>query len=65
MAQSRKKKPKSTGRTGRPKVTGNGKPLVVRMQPPQIKAIDQWIGKTEITRQEAIRQLVAWALDRA
>jgi len=37
--------------------------MVVRMHDPQIKEIDDWIGDSEISRPEAIRQLVSWALD--
>jgi len=59
--------PKSTKRAtkklGRPKSTGAGAPMVVRMHDPQIKEIDDWIGDSEISRPEAIRQLVSWALE--
>jgi hypothetical protein len=56
----RKKKP----RVGRPKTTGTGKAMLVRMQPQQIKALDSWIRDTNISRPEAIRQLVSWALQK-
>lgn len=32
------------------------------MHAPQIAAIDRWIGANDISRPEAIRQLVEWAL---
>ena len=48
---------------GRPKAGGAGSPMVVRMHKPQLKAVDQWIGSSEISRPEAIRQLVTWALE--
>jgi hypothetical protein len=35
---------------------------MVRMQPRQLKALDRWIGKTDISRPEAVRQLVDWAM---
>ena len=57
---SKKSKPK---KIGRPKSTGAGTPMVVRMHKPQLKAIDQWIANTGLTRPEAIRQLVDWALE--
>ena len=66
MARKTKKKTarkrSTAARTGRPKTTGAGAPMVVRMHDPQIKAIDGWIGDSDITRPEAIRQLVTWAL---
>ena len=51
--------------TGRPKSTGAGVPLVVRAHPPLIKSLDDWIGDNELSRPEAIRQLVVWALEQA
>lgn len=36
--------------------------MVVRMHTEQIKALDGWIGKAKISRPEAIRQLVSWAM---
>ena len=48
---------------GRPKAGGAGAPMVVRMHKPQLKALDTWIGASDISRPEAIRQLVTWALD--
>lgn len=33
------------------------------MHTPQLAAIDRWIGDTGISRPEAIRQLVNWALN--
>jgi hypothetical protein len=50
-------------RVGRPKSTGAGTPMVVRMHEPQIMAVDLWIGDSGISRPEAIRQLVKWALE--
>jgi len=40
-------------------------PLVVRAHPPLVKALDSWIGDNELSRPEAIRQLVMWALEQA
>jgi len=68
MKKSTKKPKKSPAKkarrakTGRPKTTGAGQPMVVRMHEPQLKAIDGWIRDTGISRPEAIRQLVDWAL---
>jgi len=59
-SRATKKQPRKT--TGRPKSTGAGAPQVVRMHDPQLKEIDEWIGAAEISRPEAIRQLVTWAL---
>jgi hypothetical protein len=41
---------------------GAGTPMVVRMQKNQIAALDAWIRDAKISRPEAIRQLVSWAL---
>ena len=60
MAKSKLKR--ATKKVGRPKSTGAGVPQVVRMHEPQLKAIDGWIRDTGISRPEAIRQLVDWAL---
>ena len=42
-----------------------GTPIMVRVQPPMLAAVDSWIGKQEgrkPTRPEAIRMLVGRAL---
>jgi hypothetical protein len=66
MAKSTKRKSKrAPKKSGRPKSTGAGTPMVVRMHDPQLKAIDGWIRDTGISRPEAIRQLVDWALENA
>lgn len=39
--------------------------MVVRMHEPQIAEIDNWIGSSDISRPEAIRQLVNWAISQA
>jgi hypothetical protein len=44
-----------------PRPTGKGEPVVVRMHPPQIKALDAWIAQQPQpfpTRPEAVRQLL-------
>jgi len=51
-------------RLGRPPSGGSGMPLLVRMHKPQIAKLDQWKRNSDISRPEAIRQLVDWALDR-
>jgi hypothetical protein len=48
-----------------PPATGKGEPVVVRMQPPQLKALDDWISKQKPpfpTRPEAVRRLLETAL---
>ena len=51
---------------GRPKTTGSGQPMVVRMHDPQLMAIDRWIKAQgeDISRPEAIRRLVELGLGR-
>jgi Arc/MetJ-type ribon-helix-helix transcriptional regulator len=49
----------------RPAATGKGEPVVVRMHPPQLKALDAWIAQQEPpfpSRPEAVRRLVELAL---
>src|ERR1700722_6354450 len=47
-----------------PPPTGKGTPIMVRLQPPQLAALDQWIARQESarTRPEAIRHLMDLAL---
>jgi hypothetical protein len=48
-----------------PPATGKGEPVVVRMQPPQLKALDYWIAQQPQpfpSRPEAVRRLVEVAL---
>jgi len=44
-----------------PAAIGKGEPVVVRIHPPQLKALDAWIAQQELpfsSRPEAIRRLV-------
>jgi hypothetical protein len=43
-----------------PAPTGKGVPVVVRLQPPQLSALDAWIGAQDasLTRPEAIRAMM-------
>jgi|SRR5450755_891253 hypothetical protein len=43
-----------------PAPTGKGVPVVVRLQPPQLSALDAWIGALDasLTRPEAIRAMM-------
>src|SRR6476620_2726103 len=48
-----------------PPPTGKGEPVVVRMQPPMLAGLDEWIAKQKQpcpTRPEAIRRLVELGL---
>jgi hypothetical protein len=48
-----------------PPATGKGEPVVVRMQPPQLQALDAWIAKQAPpfpSRPEAVRRLVELGL---
>jgi len=58
----RKSKTQKRKKLGRPPSTGPGVAMLVRMHEPQLKAIDEWIGKSGLSRPEAVRQLVNWAL---
>jgi hypothetical protein len=51
-----------------PPATGKGDPVVVRMQPPQLRALDDWIAHQPQpfpSRPEAVRRLVDVALARS
>ena len=48
-----------------PPATGKGEPVVVRMHPPMLAGLDEWIAKQKQpfpTRPEAIRRMVEIAL---
>lgn len=47
-----------------PPPTGKGTPVVTRLQPDQLAALDAWIAKQRepVTRPEAIRRLVELGL---
>jgi hypothetical protein len=50
---------------GRPKTTGPGTGVMVKMHDPQLDAIDAWISKQkepDLSRPEAIRRLVELGL---
>ena len=59
MSKSNKDTKKSRGR---PKSTGSGKQLQLRLHDPLLKAIDDWADKfapgEELTRQETIRRML-------
>ncbi len=48
-----------------PKPTGWGKPVMLRLQPAQLSALDAWIAVQDepISRPEAIRRLLNFALE--
>ena len=47
-----------------PPATGKGEPILVRLQPAQLAALDAWMGRqdAQLSRPEAIRRLVEQAL---
>ena len=47
-----------------PPPTGKGVPILVRIQPPLLRTLDEWIGNQDFshTRPQAIRRLVEIAL---
>ena len=53
------------GKRRAPAATGQGEPVVLRMKPPQLKALDDWISKQKPpfpSRPAAVRRLVDIAL---
>ena len=47
-----------------PPATGKGEPILVRLQPAQLAALDAWMGRqdAQLSRPEAIRRLLEQAL---
>jgi hypothetical protein len=47
-----------------PPPTGKGVPVVVRLQPPDLSALDEWIEgqDSDVSRPEAVRRLLKAAL---
>jgi hypothetical protein len=47
-----------------PPATGKGEPILVRLQPAQLAALDAWIARqnAQLSRPEAIRRLIEQAL---
>jgi hypothetical protein len=47
-----------------PPPTGKGVPILVRIQPPLLRTLDEWIGdqNVSLTRPQAIRRLIEIAL---
>jgi len=54
-----------TARKRGPPATGKGLLVGVRLQPPQLKALDSWIAEQpkKMSRPEAVRQLLTFAFD--
>jgi hypothetical protein len=65
MAKSIRDIPKKRGR-GRPKTTGRGEGILLRLHSTQLSALDAWINKQEspLSRPEAIRRLLSDILDK-
>ena len=55
---------KKKGR-GRPKTTGKGVGVHVRMHEPELTLVDEWAAANGCTRADAIRQLVRLGLEGA
>jgi hypothetical protein len=54
---------KKKGR-GRPKTTGKGTPVTIRLIPPVLARLDEWAAANGLTRAMALRRLAMDALDR-
>jgi hypothetical protein len=63
MAKPIRDIPKKRGR-GRPKTTGRGEAVLLRLHPPLITALDRWAKRQEgsVSRPEAIRRLIEQGL---
>lgn len=51
-----------TKKRGRPVTTGKGTPVTVRLQPDELRELDRWIGRDDISRPAAMRMLMRSAL---
>ena len=49
-------------RGGRPKTTGPGTLIGIRLQDPDLEAVKGWSERESVTRQEAIRRLIRLGL---
>ena len=60
MGRQSETPPKKRG----PPATGKGEPILVRLQPAQLAALDAWMGRQDarLSRPEAIRRLLEQAL---
>jgi hypothetical protein len=60
MKRQSEARPKKRG----PPATGKGEPILVRLQPAQLAALDAWMGRQDagLSRPEAIRRLLEQAL---
>ena len=63
MGRQTETPPKKRG----PPATGKGEPILVRLQPAQLAALDAWMGRQDarLSRPEAIRRLLEQALPSA
>jgi hypothetical protein len=52
----------STKRRGRPKTTGKGEMIGVRLHPPLLTQLENWAAKAGVSAPEAIRRLVSQSL---
>jgi hypothetical protein len=59
-----KRQSETLGKKRGPPATGKGEPILVRLQPPQLAALDAWIARqnAQLSRPEAIRRLLEQAL---
>jgi hypothetical protein len=65
MAKSIRDIPKKRSR-GRPKTTGRGEAILLRLHPPLLTHLDEWISERSLpSRPEAIRRLLEVALSPA
>lgn len=64
MTKSIRDIPKKRRRRGRPKTTGRGEAVLLRLHPPLITAVDKWAKRQEgaLSRPEAIRRLIEQGL---
>jgi hypothetical protein len=48
----------ATKKRGRPKTTGKGTRVGLRLHPPMLTALDDWAAENDCTRADAIREAV-------
>jgi hypothetical protein len=53
----------STKKRGRPRTTGKGTPVTIRLLPPVLVRLDTWAAQQGCTRAAALRQILMAGLD--
>jgi hypothetical protein len=53
----------STKKRGRPKTTGKGTPVTIRLHAPELTMLDEWAAANGCTRADALRQFAKLGME--